>query len=172
MADGNDWLKSYDSPEEAPMRAFARSFRYALRGVALCLRERNFRFHVALAAHMYGYLLVYDWFALSRAGWAAIILSTAMVLACEALNTALEAAVNLASPAWRPLAARAKDAAAAAVLLCAMGAVAVGLALLSQPAAFRALFEYYRGKPLMLLALSGSLAAAGLFVFPDWGKKR
>jgi diacylglycerol kinase len=154
------------------MHPFARSFRYAFRGLALCLRERNFRFHLALAAYMYGYLLAYDWFVLSRAGWAALLLATALVLGAEAVNTAVEAAVNLASPGRHPLAARAKDAAAGAVLLCALGAVAAGLAVLLQPAAFRAMAAYYQEKPLMLLVLGISLTAAGLFVFPDWGKKR
>ena len=153
------------------MRPFARSFRFALRGIALCLRERNFRFHIALAAYMFGYLLAYDWFVLSRAQWAALVLATALVLGAEAVNTAIEAAVNLASPARHPLAARAKDAAAGAVFLCALGAVAAGVALLYQPAAFRALYLYYKQKPLMLLVLGISLTATGLFVFPDYGKK-
>ena len=154
------------------MLAFARSFRFAFRGLTLCLRERNFRFHLALSAYMFGYLLLYDWFVLSRAEWAVLILSTALVLAAETVNTAIEAVVNLASPGRHPLAARAKDAAAGAVLLCSIGAVAVGLVVMYQPAAFRALVEYYRQKPLMLLVLGISLTATGLFVFPDWGKKR
>jgi len=153
------------------MLPFARSFRYAARGLALCLRERNFRFHLALAAYMFGYLLVYDWFVLSRAEWAMLLLAAALVLGAEAVNTAVEAAVNLASPDRHPLAARAKDTAAGAVFLCALGAVAVGLVILYQPAAFRAMAEYYREKPLMLLVLGLTLTATGLFVFPDYKKK-
>jgi len=154
------------------MRSFFRSFRFALRGLRLCLRERNFRFQLALSAYMYGYLLVYDWFELSRAEWAVLVLSTALVLAAEAVNTAIEAAVNLASPDRHPLAARAKDAAAGAVLLCSLGAVAAGVAILYQPEAFRALAAYYTQKPLMLLVLGLTLTATGLFVFPDWGAKK
>jgi diacylglycerol kinase len=154
------------------MRAFAHSFRYAFRGLALCLRERNFRFHVALAAYMFGYLLVYDWFVLTRGQWAALIIAAGAVLFSEAVNTALEALVDLVSPERHPLAAQAKDIGAGAVLICSIGAVAVGLAVLLQPAAFRALWAYYRAKPLMLLVLAGSLAATGLWVFPDWGRKK
>jgi len=154
------------------MRAFARSFRYAFRGLRLCLRERNFRFHTALAAYMFGYLLLYDWFVLTRGQWAALIVSTVLVLFSEAVNTALETLVDLASPAKHPLAARAKDIGAGAVLVCSIGSVAVGLAVLLQPAAFRALAAYYTAKPLMLFVLALSLAATGLWVFPDWGKKR
>jgi diacylglycerol kinase (ATP) len=52
------------------------------------------------------------------------------VLAMEAMNSAVETCVNLAMPDQHPLAARAKDVAAGAVLLASLGAVAVGLILL------------------------------------------
>ena len=154
------------------MLAFARSFRYAFRGLRHCLRERNFRFHTALAAYMFGYLLLFDWFTLTRGEWAALIIATALVLFSEAVNTALEALVDLVSPGRHPLAAKAKDVGAGAVLVCSICAVAVGIAVLWQPGAFRALYEYYKAKPLMLLALAGSLTATGLWVFPDWGRKK
>ena len=154
------------------MLAFARSFRYAFRGLALCLRERNFRFHAGLTAYMFGYLLVYDWFVLTRGEWAALILATALVLFSEAANTMAEALVDLVSPERHPLAAKAKDLGAGAVLICSVGAVAVGIAVLWQPAAFRALATYYAAKPLMLLALAASLTATGLWIFPDWGRKK
>ena len=154
------------------MRAFARSFRYAFRGLALCLRERNFRFHLALSAYMFGYLLLYDWFTLTRGQWAALVLATALVLFSEAMNTALEALVDLVSPERHPLASAAKDIGAAAVLICSIGAVAVGIAVLLQPAAFHAMLEYYKTRPLMLLVLAVSLTATGLWVFPDWGRKK
>jgi diacylglycerol kinase len=154
------------------MRAFARSFQYAFRGLALCLRERNFRFQLAFAAYMYGFLLLYDWFALGRAEWAVLVLSTALVLAAEAVNTAVETLVDLSSPGLHPLAARAKDIAAGTVLLCAAGAVAVGFAVLWQPEAFRAMAEYYKAKPWMLGVLGLSGIAAGVFVFGTRGKRK
>jgi diacylglycerol kinase (ATP) len=153
------------------MLAFARSFRYAFRGLALCLRERNFRFHTALAAYMFGYLLLYDWFTLTRGQWALLILAAVLVLFSEAVNTALEALVDLVSPERQPLAAKAKDVGAGAVLVCSMGAVAVGIVILYQPEAFRALAAYYRAKPLMLPVLALSLTGTGLWVFPDHKKK-
>ena len=45
----------------------------------------------------------------------------------EALNTAFEFLTDVASPAFHPLAARAKDVAAGAVLITAVGSVAIGL---------------------------------------------
>ncbi|MDR0530936.1 MAG: diacylglycerol kinase [Oscillospiraceae bacterium] len=155
------------------MKAFFRSFRYAFRGLRACVRERNFRFELAIFGYMIGFLTVYDWFQVSRAEWAVLLLAAAAVLAAEAFNTAVEAAVDLASPGRHPLAARAKDAAAGAVLLAALGAIAAGVAVLGQPAAFRRMFHYYQQKPWMLAVLGLSGVLAGLFVFyPKKGRKQ
>ena len=49
------------------------------------------------------------------------------VWSAELMNTAVEAVVNLVSPDYHPLAGKAKDVAAAAVLLAALAALVVGL---------------------------------------------
>jgi len=66
---------------------------------------------------------------LDRLEWALIALAIAAVWTAEAINTAIEAVVDLASPQWHELARRAKDVAAAAVLLAALGAVGVAVAV-------------------------------------------
>ncbi|MGH2491662.1 MAG: diacylglycerol kinase family protein, partial [Candidatus Limnocylindria bacterium] len=65
--------------------------------------------------------------------WAVLVLAIALVLAFEALNTAMELAVTLASPERHPQAKAAKDVSAAMVLIAAAGAVVVGLAILGPP---------------------------------------
>jgi len=152
------------------MRGLLRSFRYAGRGLALCFRERNFRFHAALFCYMVGYLTVYDWFQLTRGEWAALLLAAAFVLVAEAVNTAMEVLVDLASPGQHPLAAKAKDIAAGAVLLCAMLAVIIGVVILYQPEAFRKLYLYYKENPVMLIVLGISLAITGLIIL--WPVKK
>jgi diacylglycerol kinase len=147
------------------MLAFFRSFRFAARGLYFCLGERSFRFHLALSAYMYGLLLLYDWFALSKGEWALLVGVTALVLAAEAINTALEWLVDLVAPEIRPLAGKIKDAGAGAVLICALAAVAAGVILLAQPAAFRAMAAYYAQRPLMLGLLLLSLCPTAWFVF-------
>lgn len=67
------------------------------------------------------------WLGLTPGEWAAVSLACAAVLGAECMNTAVEAVVDLASPERHPLAKRAKDCAAGAVLLCALGALATGL---------------------------------------------
>jgi diacylglycerol kinase (ATP) len=63
---------------------------------------------------------------LSALEWCAVVLAIGAVWTAEAFNTALEALVDLASPENHPLAARAKDVAAGAVLCASISAVVVG----------------------------------------------
>jgi len=66
-------------------------------------------------------------FSLAAPEWCAVILAIALVWAAEGLNTALERLTDLVSPQFHPLAGKAKDIAAGAVLLAAIGAFCVGL---------------------------------------------
>ncbi len=66
-------------------------------------------------------------FSLSR--WLVLILIIGIVQVAEACNTAIEYTVDLASPDIHPLARRAKDAAAGAVLLAAALGIGIGLTL-------------------------------------------
>jgi diacylglycerol kinase len=101
------------------------SFRYAFAGLADLLRTQpNARIHLlasllVLAAGFY--------FEISTAEWCAALLAIAIVFSAEAFNTAIEYLTNLVSPGYHPLAGKAKDVAAAAVLIAAIGAAAVGL---------------------------------------------
>jgi diacylglycerol kinase len=105
----------------------ARSFRYAFAGLFYVVRsQRNFRIHMAAALLAAGLALVLDFAPLE---WAVLATIITLVMTLEMINTVVEAAVDLASPAYHPLAKIAKDVAAGAVLLTAIGAVVVGLFL-------------------------------------------
>ena len=71
------------------------------------------------------------WLQIDVLEWLFIILAIAVVLAAEALNTALKYVVDLASSEWHPLARDAKDVAAAAVLICSIGAAIIGVMVLA-----------------------------------------
>ena len=105
------------------------AFRYAFAGLGTALRtERNVRIHAALAACA----LVAAWLLrLPVLGWALVVFAIALVVTAELLNTAIEAVVDLVSPADHPLAKRAKDLAAAGVLVAAGGALVIGVLLAS-----------------------------------------
>ncbi len=147
---------------------FLKSFTYAFRGVVHCLKtERNLRFHLTFLTYMFGILLSTDWFVLSRSDYAALIVSSALVVTAEIINTAIENAVNLASQELTEYGRIAKDAAAGAVLAAAIFAIITGLVIMLQPEAFISMFNYFTGNPLMLALLLISLIPAILFIF--WG---
>jgi len=108
----------------------AASFGFALRGLAALAREPNAKIHAvaALAVVVLAALL-----ELGRRDWALLALAIGLVLAAEAVNTALEALADHVAPGAHPLVARAKDVAAAGVLIAALAAVAVGIAVFAKP---------------------------------------
>lgn len=101
------------------------SFGYAFRGIAILFKTQiNARIHLTalLAVVIAGFF-----FKINTTEWCLIALSSAAVLSAEAMNTAVEFVVDLVSPQYNELAGKAKDVAAAAVLLMAFGAVCVGV---------------------------------------------
>ena len=66
-------------------------------------------------------------FNLTKFEWCWIVLAAISVWTAEALNTAFEFLTDVASPEYHPLAGKAKDVAAGAVLITAIGAVLIGL---------------------------------------------
>jgi diacylglycerol kinase (ATP) len=101
------------------------SFRCAFRGVGTLLAsQHNARIHLlaTVCACSLGLLI-----GISRLEWCAIVVAIAMVWMAEALNTAFEFLYDVAPPEFHPLIQKAKDVAAAAVLLSAAGAAVIGL---------------------------------------------
>jgi diacylglycerol kinase (ATP) len=98
--------------------------RCAFSGLGLVFRSQDsarIQLLAAIAVVLLGLAL-----RLSAAEWCAVVLAVAVVLATEAVNTAIELVVDLASPGYNVVAGRAKDVAAGAVLIAAFGAAAVG----------------------------------------------
>lgn len=148
------------------MKALGMSFVYAIRGIFYCLHhERNMRIHFVCMAYMYFFLLGFDFFQLSRTQFAVIFLANAIVVMGELINTAVERAVDLHCKGKHPLAKAAKDTAAGAVLVAAAGAVAVGIALLWQPPAFRALYAYFAAHPGSIALFAVSLLFSVVYIF-------
>ncbi len=108
-----------------------RSFGYAIEGISYVFRtQRNAQIHLLIVVLVLG---LAAWLALPLLDVALIILTIGLVLGAEFFNTALEAVVDLTSPAQHPLAKIAKDVSAGAVLLLAILAVIIGLILLGPP---------------------------------------
>jgi diacylglycerol kinase len=100
-----------------------RSFHYASRGLGLVLaRERNARIHLlAAAAALVAAVLL----GLNRIEIALVIITIALVLAAEVVNTAVERLLDLMHPEASERVRVIKDMSAAAVLVTALGALVV-----------------------------------------------
>ena len=104
------------------------SFGHALSGLAYVIaHERNARIHLAAAVAV---LSLAAWLRLAPQEWAVIIIAVALVFAGEMLNTVVEVVVDMITLRDHPLAKRAKDVAAGAVLVAAIAAAAMGLVVL------------------------------------------
>ncbi len=99
-------------------------FKYAFEGMAEVSREPHMRIHILAACVV---VIAGAWFSITPTEWMLVILAIVSVIAGEAFNSALESLANLVSPDYHPLIKRAKDIAAAAVLLLAIGAVIIGV---------------------------------------------
>ncbi len=112
-------------PTSGRRHDLAAAFRYAFAGLGAAWRtERNLRIHAAVAGAV---VVAGTVLRLPPAAWAIVFLTIALVVTAELLNAAIEAVVDLVSPEDHPLAKRAKDVAAAGVLVAVAAAVAVGI---------------------------------------------
>jgi diacylglycerol kinase len=116
-------------PIRSHMRALTliSAFRYAFAGLWYLLStQRNAKIHalLGLIATALGVVV-----GLDRYEWLALVLTIAIVLAAEGVNTAVEAAVDLAASDYHPLAKIAKDVGAGTVLVTAIASLVVGLIL-------------------------------------------
>ena len=97
------------------LRSRVRSFRFAFQGIFLLFTTQpNAQIHLVATGVIVGLgigLRLASW------EWCAIVGCIALVLMAEAMNTAIEYVVDLVSPEQHPLAGKAKDVAAGAVLL-------------------------------------------------------
>lgn len=105
--------------------SLAKAFRDAGRGLVVMVQtQRNVRIHCVIGLLAIGAGAV---LGLSRLEWTAVLLCIVLVLAAETANTALELLADALHPDQHPLIGRAKDVAAAGVLVTAIGATVVGI---------------------------------------------
>jgi diacylglycerol kinase (ATP) len=109
------------------------SFTVAVRGAAYTLRtQRNTRIELAAALVVVAAGL---WLRLRPVEWAVLALTIAVILALEAVNSAIEALVDLVSPDYHELARTAKDCAAGAMIFAVLGSLGVAAAIFGPPLA-------------------------------------
>ncbi len=123
-------------PSDTPPKLtyLRKAFSHASEGLLYMVKsQRNARIHGVLTGVALALAL---WLGLSAIEWAILILTIGFVFATEAINTAIEATIDLVSPNYHPLAKIAKDAAAGAVLVAALSALTVAVFLFIPKLAF------------------------------------
>ena len=102
-----------------------RSFSCAIKGIRVMIAsQHNAWLHSIATVLVVG---LGSYLRLSSAEWCFLVLAMMSVWTSEALNTAFEFLTDVASPEFHPLAEKAKDIAAGAVLIAAIGSVIVGI---------------------------------------------
>jgi diacylglycerol kinase (ATP) len=108
-------------------RNLRESLRYALAGVRYAfVTQRNMRIHLAAAVAV---MAAGCALGLSTVELAVLTLTVSVVLTAELVNTSIETVVDLVTQRPNELARVAKNVAAGAVLVCAIGSVIVGMLL-------------------------------------------
>ena len=105
-------------------QSLAKSFYHAFAGIFATIQtERNIKIHLGFVT-----LVLIAGFALriSITEWMLVLTLFGLVLALELVNTAVESTVDLVTEERHPLAKKAKDAAAGAVLIAAINAAIIG----------------------------------------------
>ena len=119
--------KGKNSVKRKKSKNLIQSFSYALEGLGYAFKTvKNMRIHLlfTLLVTIGGII-----FHITRLEYFICLIFIALVISLELVNTAIEEAVDLASPEIHILAKRAKDVAAGAVLFASVIAFIVGCAI-------------------------------------------
>ena len=101
-----------------------KSFGYAVKGIVRAVKtQQHMRIHLCFTFYV---LLAGIITRLDSEQWAAVLICIGLVTAFECMNTALENACDAVDKSPNPLIGAAKDAAAGAVLICALISAVVG----------------------------------------------
>ena len=109
------------------LQKFYNSFKYAFSGLRIVfVEEQSFRVQLVLSAVLLIWMFFNQWDFLVKA---VVIISIALVLSLELINSQIERTLNLLHPEWHLEVKKMKDIAAAAVLVTAVGAASIFILL-------------------------------------------
>lgn len=149
--------------KKTDVQNLARSFRYAFHGISYCvINERNMRIHLSAVA-LVSYFGFY--YGLNKTEFLFLLLCCGFVISAEAVNTAIEALVNLESPSYHHYARIAKDVAAGAVAVAAITAAVVGIVLFFDPPRLLDTLAFIFTNPVRGVTAGVLVVLAVLFIF-------
>ncbi len=145
------------------MMSFFYSFVYAIKGLLKAIRgERNLRFHLVAACYAVWMAVV---FRLETTELILLVLTIALVISLELVNTAIELSWQNPSTENYEKAGAAKDVAAAAVLCSAIGAAVVGILLFFDLQKLSEITATLLSNPIYSVLFATSIVISFLFVF-------
>ncbi|MBR5874400.1 MAG: diacylglycerol kinase family protein [Oscillospiraceae bacterium] len=152
------------------IKRFLKSMGYAIDGIKLgVIEERNMRIDIVAMLFVWFHMQFFD---ITRAEKAIIVLVTFLVPAFELMNTAVERAVYKPDAAhWMPAGA-AKDTAAGSVLIMTIGAVVIAFMLMGNIQGIKNVIGFYSNKLSNILLLFGYICMSYAFITIDNYKKR
>ena len=110
--------------KKSTTQTITKSFGHAFDGISAGLEERNMKIHCTMAVLVTFFGLILH---ISVTEWCICLGLFGLIMGLELVNTAIEALCDLVTQEYRPLAKRAKDTAAGAVLIASIMAAAAGL---------------------------------------------
>ena len=105
-------------------RKILKSFKYAFNGIITSFKtEKNMKFHIVMMVLVIAGTLL----KISKIEWIICVILFALVISAELINTAIETIVDMITMEKNEKAKIAKDVAAGAVLVNAIGSTIIGL---------------------------------------------
>ena len=145
------------------------SFRFALRGVLSGIKnETNFRIHTVAALSVIIFSFIYG---IDAPRAAVLTLTICLVMVAELINTAVEAMVDIISPQKNKFAQIAKDSAAGAVLILAIGAVIIAVLTFSDVQSLLKVWLFIKNN-IILTVIYILLCAFYIFYRKDTHKRK
>lgn len=109
---------------------FSESINYALEGIVTAIKtERNMRIHIFTAILVVILSLIFD---VTKSDLKSLSFAISLVFFAELMNTAIEAVVDISTTRYHPLAKKAKDVAAGAVLIVSFNALIIGYIIFNE----------------------------------------
>lgn len=144
------------------MRKTVKSFGYAIKGIVNTFgAERNMRIHLCFAFYV---VLAGFVTGLGVLEWAAVLLCIGHVMGMELVNTAIEHICDRITNEQDSRIGAAKDAAAGAVLICAVFSAIVGCVVFFSNGHPRAAWDFFCANPIWAALILLSLVPAVIFV--------
>lgn len=144
------------------MRKTVKSFGYAIKGILRTFGgERNMRIHLCFAFYV---VLAGFVTGLGVLEWAAVLLCIGLVMGMELANTAIEHICDRITTGQDKHIGAAKDAAAGAVLVCAVFSAAVGCVIFFSNGRPKVAWDFFCTNPFLAVLIALSLIPALIFV--------